>query len=285
MKKQFVIIFMSACSLGYAQIGVNTTNITSTLTVQGSISANYREVTATSYYLKQDDCNVGYSNSSNQDGVFYLPEYRYQTNDAFGRMYNIKNLTEGAVLRVQTQAGKSLKMGGLKVSDKSSYFLYPGQHLSVVADQNNDWVVYDYPTYVRKFVKIGSNLEGKMTVSMGDFSFRIKEEGRKGNVYLQVKSKRAVVMSCSTSMAWTDNSTGTRSYSHVIDSKSLYKDKWTFSHNEPGTKANPVMYYYNLINRVSIMTIKDTGEIYRVTISTFNDIYNQHIGMVVERLL
>lgn len=284
MKNKILLIFMSVCSFGYAQIGINTTDVTSTLTVQGSVSANYREVTATSYYLKQDDYNVGFNNSSNQDGVFYLPEYRYQKDNAFGRMYNIKNLTKEAVLRVQVQAGKSLKIGGLKVSNTSSYFLYPGQHLSVVADQNNDWVVYDYPAYVRKFTVVDDNLDGKTTVSIGDFSFRLLKVGGAGDVYLQIKSARGVSITCSTSLTYTTSS-NKRDYTNVIDARYVQADRWTFSHQDPGARSNPVMSYYNLLSQVSIITIRDTGEMYRVTCSGNNVTVNKYMGILVERLL
>ncbi|WP_060875178.1 hypothetical protein [Myroides odoratus] len=282
--KKLWIIFMSACSLGYAQIGINTTDITSTLTIQGSVSANYREITNTTYYLKQDDCNVGFTSRSNQDGVFYLPLYRYQMDDAFGRMYNIKNLTENLVLQVRTQGGKALKFGGLKVSDTSSYFLYPGQHLSVVADQNNDWVVYDYPSYVRKYTKVDDNLEGKTTVRIGDFSFRLLKVGAVGDVYLQIKSARGVNIACSTSLTYTTSS-NKRGYTNVIDTRYVQAHRWTFSHQDPGAKSNPVMSYYNLLSQVSIITIGDTGEMYRVTCSGFNVGFTKYMGILVERLL
>lgn len=282
--KKIWIVFMSACSLGYGQVGINTTDITSTLTVQGSVSTNYREITNTVYYLKQDDYNVGFNSSSNQDGVFYLPQYQSQRDNAFGRMYNIKNLTKETVLRVQTQAGKSLKFGGLKVSDTSSYFLYPGQNLSVVADQNNDWVVYDYPSYVRKYTKVDDNLEGKTTVRIGDFSFRLLKVGGAGDVYLQIKSARGVNIICSTSLTYITSS-NKRDYTNVIDTRYVQADRWTFSHQDPGAKSNPVMSYYNLLSQVSIITMRDTGEMYRVTCSGFNVGLTPYMGILVERLL
>jgi|GEM_PF-4691832 len=286
MRKQFVMILMSACSLGYAQVGVNTTDITSTLTVQGSISTNYRTVTNSVYYLQKDDCNVSFSSRSNQDGIFYLPNSQ-NGESAFGRMYNIKNLTENLVLKVKTQGGKSLKIGGLETYDTTSYFLYPGQHLTVVADKNNDWIMSDYPSYARKYMKISGNIADKTTVNLGDFSFRLKEEGTKGDLYLQVMShaNKSVYMSCSTSLTWTVSSNNRREYLNVIDTRYLSKDLWTYSHNDPGNKSNPVMNYYNILNLVSIITMKHTGEVYRVTCSTFNEISEKTVGIVVERLL
>lgn len=287
MTKKILFIFMSACSLGYAQIGVNTTDIISTLTVQGSISTNHREVTQGTYYLQEDDCNVSFNSSSDKDGTFYLPKYENGEN-AFGRMYNIVNLTKNLVLKVKTQGGKSLRFGGLKTYDTSSFFLYPGQSLSIVADKNNDWVVYNYPTYARKhFLVDRGSIGEKTTIRMGDFSFRLTNAGY-GVLYLQVMlhADRKIYMNCSSS--WTrliPVSNNRREYHNVIDVNYLIKDQWTYSHNSPGTKGTPALSYYDHSTLVSIMTMRDTGETYRVTCSTFNQIQERFIGIIVERLL
>lgn len=287
MKKKIVLIFMSACSLGYAQIGVNTTDIISTLTVQGSISTNFREVNQNAYFLQDDDCNVSFNSSSDKDGTFYLPKYENGEN-AFGRMYNIVNLTKNLVLKVKTQGGKSLRFGGLKSYDTSSFFLYPGQSLSIVADKNNDWVVYNYPTYARKHLRVtAASIGENTTIRMGDFSFRLTSVGY-GDLYLQVMSHadRKIYMNCSSS--WTrlmSNTNNRREYHNVIDVNYLIQDNWTYSHKSPGTKGNPVLNYYDQSTLVSILTMRDTGETYRVTCSTFNQIQDRFIGIIVERLL
>ena len=287
MIKKILIIFTSACNLGYAQIGVNTTDVISTLTVQGSISTNHREVTQNVYFLQEDDCNVSFNSSSDKDGTFYLPKYENGEN-AFGRMYNIVNLTENLVLKVKAQGGKSLRLGGLKSYDTSSFSLYPGQHLSIVADKNNDWVVFNYPTYARKHILVtGGSIGDKTTISMGDFSFRLTHEGR-GDLYLQVMlhANRTIYMNCSSS--WTrlmPSSNNRREYHNVIDTNSLYKDQWKYTHKSPGTKGNPVLSYYDHSTLVSIITMKDTGETYRVTCSTFAQSSDKNVGIIVERLL
>lgn len=285
MRKQFSIIFMSACSLGYAQIGVNTTDITSTLTVQGSISANYREVTDTSYYLKEDDYNVGFANRSNQDGVFYMPS----AENAFGRMYNIKNLTKNQELEIKVQGGRSFKFGGLEFSNSSSYTLYPGQSMSVVADKRHDWVVYAYNSSGSKYVESNVNINERTVIRMGNLSFRIAQPNlpNTGDMYLQIMSHASLVthISCSTSLSTLTTSNSKTEFRNAINHKYLPGDKWVYAHKELGDKTNPIMNTKYVQSQVSIITIERTGEMYRVTCSVFDGSgLKKYIGILVERL-
>ncbi|WP_410880454.1 hypothetical protein [Myroides sp. DW712] len=290
MKKQFIIIFMSACSLGYAQIGINTTDITSTLTVQGSISTNYREITNREYYIQKDDSNISYNgNLGYLDGVLYLPSNQ-NGEDAFGRIYNIKNLTTDQSLQIKTRGNQTFKFGGKELLNLSSYTLYPGQHLSVVANKDNDWVVYDYDTYVRKKVKIDNSIAENSVVHLGNFSFRIVQPNlpSSGDMYLQIRknSFRADYITSNTNWSSLTRSNDKKEFRNIIDYSSISSGSWKYVHKDPGNKTNPVMNAKFIQSQVSIITIESIGEVYRVTCHVF-DGYNieKSVIILVERLV
>ena len=83
----FLLFFMP---LFYTpQVGINTSIPNNTLTVAGSFSANYREVTATSTTLSNTDYYVSYNGTS--AGDFTLPAVGINASAFTGRIYRVKN--------------------------------------------------------------------------------------------------------------------------------------------------------------------------------------------------
>ncbi|MGQ8870059.1 hypothetical protein [Myroides sp. TSA_177.3] len=288
MKKKVLIIFMSACSLGYAQLGVNTTEITSTLTVQGSISANYREIINSTYAIQQDDCNISYRGNS-REGVFYLPSIE-GSGDSFGRMYNIKNLSKDKNLEIRTLGKQFLQFGGEYPNRVTDFIIYPGQHMHVVANKENNWVVYDYDNHARKKVKIDNSITENSVVRLGNYSFRIVQgkSQSSGQMYLQIMShqtyKDYIIADISLhSYIFSNNE---KKYENFFDGKFIDSGKWEYVYRDNTFVVKPIFIVGNNHSQVSLITIQRTGEMYRVTCtaSRATNVASENIVIHVERL-
>ena len=283
MKKKVWIIFMSACSLGYAQMGVNTTEITSTLTVQGSISANYREITNETYMIQKDDYNISYRGNS-RDGLFLLSSIE-GFGDSFGRMYNIKNLSKDKNLEIRTLGNQFLQFGGEYPDRVTEFTIYPGQHMHVVANKENNWVVYDYNTYVKKKVKVDSSIAENSVVRLGDFSFRIvmfDSPTTKNDLFLQIRSHRNQVEYTNANTNWSTIYNDAKRFGNSADRVLLRNNDWNYIH-EPTAPDRPLINSARIASsQVTLVTIDSTGELYRVTFSVFG--LSKYIIIHVERL-
>lgn len=111
MKKQILLataILMSCASI-HAQtgnVGIGTTTPGSNLSVNGSLAAKYRAITATTYNMASDDYYLLWNGAST--GTITLP---VSVANMTGRMYIIRNNTPGTTLFVNTQPGESTSLG------------------------------------------------------------------------------------------------------------------------------------------------------------------------------
>ncbi|WP_353103468.1 hypothetical protein [Myroides odoratus] len=285
MKKKVLIIFMSACSLGYAQLGVNTTEITSTLTVQGSIAANYREITNATYAIQKDDYNISYRGNSGE-GVFYLPSIE-GSGDSFGRMYNIKNLSTKQNLVVRTLGTQFLQFGGENPDRVTEFTIYPGQHLYVVANKDNNWIVYDVnDSSVAKTVYISNAITENSVIRLGNYSFRIlkTDQPRAGDMYLQIRSHKNQADNMITTTAYNDIFRERKSFRTSIDYLRLDNKNWVNVNKQGGFTLSPGY----VISHDTLITIKSTGELFRVICTVFGELGNspeiKRLVIRVERL-
>lgn len=98
--KFFALLFISSTVFMYSQsgnVGINTTNPGSTLSVNGSFSALYNNITDVNYDMKENDFYVSWLGNSR--GTLNLPNSETGT-DRQGRMYYIKNLSHTYTLTV-----------------------------------------------------------------------------------------------------------------------------------------------------------------------------------------
>ncbi|KQT24125.1 hypothetical protein ASG22_08905 [Chryseobacterium sp. Leaf405] len=99
MKK--IVSLLSLILLGtttyYAQVvGINTPDPGSTLQVNGSLAAQYRAISATTYAMNETDFHVSYTGTGN--ATFTLPAAINGTGNFKGRLYTIKNNTAYTVV-------------------------------------------------------------------------------------------------------------------------------------------------------------------------------------------
>lgn len=141
--KKIIVCCLSVISYTIqAQIGVNTPDATSTLTVNGSISGKYLEVGTTPYQIQEDDYNIAYSGGNDTKGLFILPEVKDADLTFAGRAYYIKNLTESKTLQIKTSAGQSIRFGG-SLEAQESINLLPGRYIAIVANNSAGQAKWD----------------------------------------------------------------------------------------------------------------------------------------------
>jgi hypothetical protein len=88
------------------RVGVNTTAPASTLEVNGSFGANYRNITAATYTLLSTEYYVVYTGTT--ASTFTLPAGIVPTAPVKGRLYTIKNNSAGQTLTVNTTASETI---------------------------------------------------------------------------------------------------------------------------------------------------------------------------------
>ncbi|KQT24129.1 hypothetical protein ASG22_08925 [Chryseobacterium sp. Leaf405] len=124
MKK--VITILSFLAIGSiqmnAQTGINTSNPGSTLDVNGSLAAQYRSVTATTYAMNQTDFHISYNGTGN--AAFTLPAAISGVGNFKGRLYTIKNNT---AFTVTVSPAASETIGG-----STSVSLTPNQSVQII---------------------------------------------------------------------------------------------------------------------------------------------------------
>lgn len=149
MKKAYFLMLLLASFLGYSQVGVNTSTPSSTLDVAGSIEGNYKEITASSYTVLNNDYHLSFSGTS--ASTFTLPSVSTAddtANDFRGRKYFIKNNSTTSNLVINPASGGNLRIGGTS-GNVSTVTINPGSFALVTANGNNGWdldVITNQPT-------------------------------------------------------------------------------------------------------------------------------------------
>ncbi|WP_158962687.1 hypothetical protein [Myroides fluvii] len=273
MKKKLWIAIWSTCSFSYAQVGVNTMDITSTLTVQGSVSANYREINKSNYNIQQDDYNVSYHSNVN-DGVFNLPDIR-KDGGAFGRIYNIKNASSTKLLTLKTLSNQSLRFGGDYPNNVNEFTIQPGQYLYLTATKELYWDVYHYTdTYGKKTTKIDDYLSDTSVVRLGNFSARIE---RKPNTVGQDKIHLQCMLHqlddtyiVSHTIVASPNAITQRDYN---DFKKAKANTWEYVYAEGRVSVVPNLDVNKTQMLVSHVTVLSSSETYRITCTVFSQTF------------
>ncbi|MFV0305951.1 MAG: hypothetical protein ACK5IC_10780 [Moheibacter sp.] len=124
MKKHILTISLLLSTLVFGQVGVNTDTPNSTLSIEGSLEAAYKQITASSYTLTDTDYYVSYTGSS--DATFILPTVGSGTSSFAGRIYKIKNISPHNIT-LQPTTGDELRnntlVGVSSVIVPSGYFV------------------------------------------------------------------------------------------------------------------------------------------------------------------
>lgn len=130
MKRFFITFGLSFTTLVFAQVGINTSNPNSTLSVNGSLEAKYNEITS-SYLLTKNDHFISYTGSSG--AIITLPPVGNGNTSFSGRIYKIKNIS-ASNLTLQPSDGNFIRSTDL--TGMANYTIPPGNYAEIVNNTN-----------------------------------------------------------------------------------------------------------------------------------------------------
>lgn len=136
MKLYFLALFSMSLSL-HAQVGIMTTNPNSTLTVNGSFAADYKEITSPSYAISATDHYLTYNGTINS--IFTLPTIGTGINSFKGRIYKVKNVSASDIT-LQPSNGHTLRADNIPVS---SFVIPAGAYAEIVNNTNTSGSTWD----------------------------------------------------------------------------------------------------------------------------------------------
>ncbi|WP_336959109.1 hypothetical protein [Chryseobacterium contaminans] len=136
MRKYISIFLFSAMTLN-AQVGINTTTPNSTLAVNGSLRAGYKEVTTTTYSILATDHYITYNGTAN--ATFTLPVIGTAATSYTGRIYKIKNISSSNIT-LQASSGNTLRIDNTPVA---SFVIPLGAYAEVVNNSNTTGGTWD----------------------------------------------------------------------------------------------------------------------------------------------
>lgn len=139
MTKNF--LFLIALIAGFctrAQVGINTTTPSSTLTVSGSFEAEFKEISSATYTLTNLDHYVTYNGTA--ASTFTLPTVATGNASFSGRIYKIKNIS-GNNVTLQASGTNTLRLDNNGAV--SSFAIPPGGYVEVVNNSNGTGGTWD----------------------------------------------------------------------------------------------------------------------------------------------
>lgn len=281
MRKILVIALLLGTYSMLAQIGVNTTDVTSTLTVNGSISGKYIEVRTSLYQIQGDDYNIAYTGSNETTGVFKLPEVKKGNYSFAGRMYYIKNLTKDKNLIVMAYPGQLIRFGG-STTDSNYVTLAPGRYIAIVANNylgNISWDINmlgmseeirlpEIKTleYTKKTVPLDENTTTASTLKIGNLNVRFSFSSTASSGWIQYMLEEGEYTT-----TWFMKSgagvQGNGALGRVLScysANTMQANKWRqLCDNSPDDNLSTV----NRDAGVAYITLNNKQEVYRVTTS------------------
>jgi len=120
-----------------AQVGINTQTPNSTLMINGSLGAHYKEVTTTSYPIIATDHYLTYNGTANT--TFTLPVIGTGTSSFTGRIYKIKNISAFDIT-LQASSGNTLRVDNNPVTN---FTIPTGAYAEVVNNSNTTAGTWD----------------------------------------------------------------------------------------------------------------------------------------------
>ncbi|MEI3789212.1 MULTISPECIES: hypothetical protein [unclassified Chryseobacterium] len=135
--KNFISIFLLCSAFLNAQVGIKTTTPNSTLAVAGSLGADYKQITATTYNITATDHYITYDGVAN--ATFTLPVIGTGTTSYTGRIYKMKNISASSIT-LQASSGNTLRIDNTPVS---SFVIPTGAYAEVVNNSNTTGGTWD----------------------------------------------------------------------------------------------------------------------------------------------
>jgi len=138
MKTKNIISFFLLWSLAFsAQVGIKTSTPNSTLAVAGSLGADYKQITTTTYTITATDHYLTYNGAAN--ATFTLPVIGTGATSYTGRIYKIKNISASGIT-LQASSGNTLRIDNTPVA---SFVIPTGAYAEVVNNSNTTGGTWD----------------------------------------------------------------------------------------------------------------------------------------------
>lgn len=135
--KKYISIFLFGATVLHAQVGINTPTPNSTLAINGSLRAGYKEVSAATYSILSTDHYITYNGTSN--ATFTLPVIGTGTASYTGRIYKIKNISSSTIT-LQASSSNTLRIDNTPVA---SFVIPVGAYAEVVNNSNTTGGTWD----------------------------------------------------------------------------------------------------------------------------------------------
>lgn len=135
--KKYISIFLFGATILHAQVGINTPTPNSTLAINGSLRAGYKEVSAATYSILSTDHYITYNGTAN--ATFTLPVIGTGTSSYTGRIYKIKNISSSTIT-LQASSSNTLRIDNTPVT---SFVIPVGAYAEVVNNSNTTGGTWD----------------------------------------------------------------------------------------------------------------------------------------------
>lgn len=135
--KNFISILLLWGLFVNAQVGIRTITPNSTLAVAGSLGADYKQITTTTYNITATDHYITYDGAAN--ATFTLPVIGTGTASYTGRIYKIKNISAFGIT-LQASSGNTLRIDNTPVT---SFVIPTGAYAEVVNNSNTTGGTWD----------------------------------------------------------------------------------------------------------------------------------------------
>lgn len=274
MRKTSVIMMCMMAYLGFAQIGIGTTNVSSTLTVDGSIAGKYKEVSASTYTIRDDDYTIAFTGTTNNT-VFTMPII--SDNDVQGRMYNIKNLSSNKTIEIKSNV--YFRQGG--GTDRFSYTVAvpPNGFVSIVANSGKYWDI-NYKvedvkkiTSIRKVTRIWQSTTQDSEIQLNNLSMRFNYVYGSVYGYLQFKMNSSKMSSAS---VWNTKSIGNIS---SFRTKNFAGSTWHYLNKDSGDGNDRLEISKDEMS-ITYISLEESNELYKVVAY----IKKNNLVMIVEKV-
>ena len=139
MKKKIIfgLVLSCMCLFPKAQVGVNTNTPNSTLVVNGSFEADYKEIKVNNYLMSVNDFYLTYNGTG--DSNFQLPSIQTANKSFTGRIYKIKNISTSAIV-LGPSDGNALRVDNNLVTQ---FRIPAGSYVEVVNNANTTGGTWD----------------------------------------------------------------------------------------------------------------------------------------------
>lgn len=284
------IIFIAYCLLissAKAQVGVNTVDPTSSLTVNGSFGGKVTDVYERAYNIKEDDFYITYKNAGD-GGSMVLPNLKEKKIE--GRVYHIKNSMGTGTVTLHTGGNGKIVFGDSQSAYEAvSHPLPSGNAITLVAGKFDTWEVYNeriaypLPNQARSIIKYteydrpGSSISQK-ELTYENLKIRLVDMGNN-----DISMQFALLKNNSYTILWYAKEGTIVPYNENFAKKhhTPQTNQWYFLDDSSQSTKKDRASLTGFFKMVCYISLEDLNEIYKIT--TYPHM-NKSTELIIERI-